>query len=200
LLGLPACTVLELVDPIPAEPPVRCADEAVQAALANNPEVREAEQTIAKARAALQVARADYLPDINMIGGYANQTGATYIQPNISYLGLFGTWTMFEWGKRRDVTHQRKTQIALAEQNLQVTLDKVQLNARKTYNAFEQAREAYQLSGEMVQARKEAEKQATGLAGVQAKAETSRAELEQMKAEIAYRVAHAQLMGLLGME
>jgi outer membrane protein TolC len=200
LLGLPACTVLELVDPIPAELPVRCADNAVQLALAHNPEVREAEQTIAKARAALQVARADYLPDINMIGGYANQTGASYIQPNISYLGLVGTWTMFEWGKRRDISRQRKTQIALAQQNLQVTIDKVQLNARKTYSAFEQAREGYKLAGEMVEARKEAEKKATGLAVVQAKAETSRAELEQMKAEIAYRVAHAQLAAILCME
>jgi hypothetical protein len=31
----------------------------------------------------------------------------------------------------------------------------------------------------------------------QAKAETSRAELEAMKAEIAYRVAHAQLAALI---
>ena len=52
----------------------------------------------------------------------------------------------------------------------------------------------------MVQARKDAENAAAGPAALQAKAETSRAELEQMKAEIAYRVAHAQLMGLLGMD
>ena len=62
---------------------------------------------------------------------------------------------------------------------------------------FEQAREANRLAGEMVQARKEAEKAATGAAALQAKAETAKAELEAMKAEITYRVAHAQLAALV---
>lgn len=200
LLDLPPCTMLELVDPVPGEPPVRCAEEAAQAALANSPEVREAEQTITKARAGLKVARMNYLPDIAVLGGYANQTAASYIQPNIGYFAITGTWSFWEWGKRRNIAQQRQTDIALAQQNLQVTIDKVQSDARKTYGTFAQAREAYQLAGEMVEARKAAEKAAAGPAALQAKAEASRAELEQMKAEIAYRVAHAQLMGLLGME
>ena len=68
-------------------------EDAAQAALANSPEVREASQTIAKAQAALQVARMDYLPDIAVISGYANQTAASYIQPNIGYLGITGSYT-----------------------------------------------------------------------------------------------------------
>jgi outer membrane protein TolC len=200
VLDLPPCTVLELVDPLPAELPVRCADDAVQFALANNPEVREAEQSIAKAEAALKVARMDYLPDVNVLGGYANQTGASYIQQNIGYVGVSASYTLWEWGKRWDVKRQRQALVAVAHQNLQVTVDKVQLEARKAYGSFEQAREAYRLAGEMVQARKGAEKAAVGPAAGQAKAETSRAELEAMKAEIAYRVAHAQLAALIGRE
>ena len=50
----------------------------------------------------------------------------------------------------------------------------------------------------MVQARKDAEKNATGAAALQAKGDTARAELEAMKAEIGYRVAHAQLAALVG--
>jgi outer membrane protein len=188
-----------LVDPIPVEPPVRCADDAVQVALANSPEVRVAEQDIVKARAALRVARLDYVPDVFLFGAYQNQTSVQAIQPNISFFGVSANYTFWEWGKRRNITNQRKTQIALAEQNVQVTMDKVQLETRKAYNSFEQAREAYQLAGAMVQARKEGEKMAEGpAAAMQAKADTARAELEQMKAEITYRVAHAQLMGLLG--
>jgi outer membrane protein TolC len=200
LLDLPPCTRLELVDPIPADPPVHCADDAVQAALANNPEVRAAQQDIAKARAALQVARLDYLPDVLLFGGYQNQTAIQAIQPNISFLGVTANYTFWEWGKRRNITNQRKTQIALAQQNVQVITEKVQLETRKAYNSFEQAREAYRLAGAMVQARKEAEQAAVGPAAIQAKADTARAELDYMKAEIAYRVAHAQLMALICME
>jgi outer membrane protein TolC len=200
LLDLPACTVLELVDPVPPELPVRCAADAAQLALAHNPEVREAEQSVAKAEAALQVARMDYLPDVNVLGGWANQTFANYIEPNIGYFGLAGTYTFWDWGKRRELVRDRHALIAVARQNLAVVTDKVQQDAWKAYNAFEQAREANRLAGELVQARKAAEKAATGAAALQAKADTSKAELEAMKAEIAYRVAHAQLAALICQE
>ncbi len=48
--------MLELVDPVPAVPGVLNVDQAGQMALVCNPEIREAEQTIAKAEAALKVA------------------------------------------------------------------------------------------------------------------------------------------------
>lgn len=110
---------------------------------------------------------------------------------------MTGSYTFFEWGKKRDVKRQRELDIALAHQNVQVVSDKVQLDARKAYVAYDQAREAYRLSGDMVQARKEAEKAVSGAAAMQAKADTSKAELDRMKAEIDYRVAHAKLAGLI---
>lgn len=198
LLDLPPETVLDLVDPIPLDPPVHSAEEAVGLALACSPEVREAEQGLAKAEAAMKMARMAYVPDVNVIGGYANQTGASYIQPNISYLGLTGTYTFFEWGKKNDVKRQRDLDIAMANQNVQVVMDGVRQSTRKAFGGFEQAREEFYLAGEMVQARKEAEKSVTGAAAAQAKTETVKAELENMKAEIAYRVAHAQLTSLIG--
>jgi hypothetical protein len=70
----------------------------------------------------------------------------------------------------------------------------VQSEARKAYGVFAQSLEAYQLAGEMVQARKAAEKGAADLtAAAVAKGATAKAELEYMKAEIDYRVAHAKL-------
>jgi outer membrane protein TolC len=200
LLDLPPCTKLELVDPVPTDLPVRCAEDAAQLALAHNPEVREAEQSITKATAALKAARMEYIPDVNVIGGFANQTLSNAVQPDIGYLGITGSYTFWDWGKRREVKNQRQTEIALAQQNLRVVSDKVQLEARKTFITFEQSREAFRLAGEMVQARKDAEKAAAGKAAVQARADTARAELEAMKAEIAYRVAHAQVEAIIRQE
>jgi outer membrane protein TolC len=197
LLDLPACTTLELVDPLPADLPARCAEDAAQWALAHSPEVREAEQSISKAEAALRAAKMAYIPDVNVIGGFANQTLTNAVQPDIGYLGISGSYTFWDWGKRREVKNQRQTQIALAHQNVRVVSDKVQFEARKTFLAYEQAREGLRLAGEMVQARKDAEKEAKGKASLQAKADTSKAELEAMKADIAYRIAHAQLAAIL---
>jgi outer membrane protein TolC len=197
LLDLPACTELELVDPIPSELSVRCEEEAARLALAHSPEVREAEQSIAKAEAAMKVAKMAYVPDVNVVGGYANQTIANYIQPNIGYLGVTGSWTLFEWGKKRDIKRQRDMDIALAHQSVRVASDKIQLQARKAYSSYEQSREALRIAGEMVQARKDAVKTATPPLATQANADAARAELEYMKAEITYRVAHAQLSALI---
>src|SRR5262249_13333032 len=130
-----------------------------------------------------------------------NQTFANYIQPNIGYVGVTASYTFWDWGKRREVKWQRESLIAVAEQNLRVVMDKAQQDARKAYVEFEQAREAHRLAGDMVQACKDAEKGARTLETVKAtKTATAKAELELMKAEIAYRVAHAKLAGLLGKE
>src|SRR5207248_432511 len=154
LLALPPGTVLELVDPLPPPPAVRSADEAALLAVASSPEVREAEQNIVKATAARQVARMDYLPDVNVIGGYANNAATPTIQPNFGFIGVTASYTFLDWGKRGDVRRQRQTDITLAHQNLQATREKVGLEARKAFGAFEQAAEAYRLAGEMVTARK----------------------------------------------
>ena len=182
---------------MPADLPVHSPEEASQLALACNPEVREAEQSIAQAEAALRVANMAYIPDVNVVGGYANQTSASYIQPNIGYVGLTANYTFWDWGKPRDLKRQRETDIALARQNVQVTIEKVQSEARKAYGTFDQARLASKLAGEIVEARQEAEKAATGVAAFQAKGDTAKAQLEAMKAEISYRVAYADLAGII---
>jgi hypothetical protein len=84
--------------------------------------VREAEQSIGKARTALEVVGMNYLPDVNLLGSWANQTGASYIQPNIGFMGATAIWTLWEWGKRRDLARQRCADIALVQQNVQVTV------------------------------------------------------------------------------
>jgi len=201
LLDIPSCVQVEVEDPLPPQPPVACAEETVQLALACNPEVREAMQLVAKAEAGLQVARMDYLPDVNIIGGWANQTSADYIQPNIGYVGVTASYTFLDWGKRRDIARQRQTQITMGQKNVCATRDKVALEARKTFAEFQRESESLKLAAEVVKARQDAEKEAaTPAAMVAAKGETAKAELDQMKAEIAYRVAHAKLMKTIGQE
>jgi hypothetical protein len=80
----------------------------------------------------------------------------------------------------------------MAHQNVAVTVDKVQSEARKAYIQFQQAQEAFQLAGEMVEARKAVEKAAAGAAMLQAKGDTA-------KAELTFRITHAKLAAAIGM-
>jgi outer membrane protein TolC len=184
---------------MPPAPPVHSADEAASLALACSPQVQEAMATSRKAEGALQVARSEWLPDVNIFGAYFNQTSVPIIQPNFGAFGISATYTFIDWGKRRHVGHQRMFQIAQAQQNIQATIDKVVLEARQAYVAFEQADQALTLASEMVRARRDAEGAAKGPPAIQAaKTATAKAELEQLQAEANYRVAHAKLMEVIG--
>ena len=199
LIGLHAGTILVLEEPMPPAPPVHSADEAARRALSCNPQVREAMATSLKANAALQVARSEFLPDVNIFGSYFNQTAAPIIQPNFGAFGISASYTFVDWGKRRHVKHQREFQIAQARKNIQATIDKVVLEARQAYGGFEQADEAFGLASEMVMARRDAEGTAKLAPAIQAaKAATAKAELEQLHAEANYRVSHAKLMEVIG--
>ncbi len=199
LIGLPAGTILLLEEPMPPAPPVHSADEAASRALSCNPQVREAMAGSMKANAGLQVARSDFLPDVNVFGSYFNQTAAPIIQNNFGAFGISASYTFVDWGKRRHIKHQREIQVSQAQKNIQATIDKVVLEARQAYGSFEQADEALGLAFEMVIARRDAEGTGKQLPVIQAaKAATAKAELEQLHSEANYRVAHAKLMDVIG--
>jgi outer membrane protein TolC len=199
LLDAPTTTQFELVEPPLPAAPVKCADEAVSLALASSPEIREAEQNIAKARAAVCAAKLDYVPSIAVIGGYTNQTGADYIQPNIGYIGVMGTYTFVDWGKRRNTIRERDEFVAMATLKVQQTQDTVRQNALKAFREYEQSQQALKLAGELVPLRAEAQKAAaTPAAKFTAAKDVMTAQVDYLKADLAYRIAHVKLMSLIG--
>jgi outer membrane protein TolC len=199
LVGFPAGTNLVLEEPLPPAPPVNSADEAASRALACNPQIQEAMADRGKAAAALQVARSECLPDINIFGSYFNQTSLNVLPNNFGAFGIVASYTFVDWGKRRHVKHQREYEIAQAQKNIQAKMDEVVLGARQAYGTFEQANEALSLASEMVDARRAAEGTAKDPGAMQAaKAATAKAGLEYLHAEANYRVAHAKLMEVIG--
>jgi outer membrane protein TolC len=201
LLDLPTCTQFDLVEPALPAAPVKCADEAVGLALANSPEVREAESTIDKARAAVRAAKLEYVPSIALFGGYLNQTAADYIQPNIGYIGVMGSYTFFDGGKRRNVIRERDQLVGMATLKMQQTQDTVRQNTLKAFRDYEQSRQALTLAGQLVEVRNLAVKNAADLA---AKLKTGKdaltAQVDYVKADLAHRIAYVKLMSLLGKE
>jgi outer membrane protein TolC len=64
LLGLPLDTKLELDAAVPAEFDQRSREEYVQTAWSQNPQIKAAEDTVAKAQAAVASAKTAYIPDV----------------------------------------------------------------------------------------------------------------------------------------
>jgi outer membrane protein len=205
LLGMPSGTKFELVEPHLPIPTFHSADELVAIAVANSPEVRAAEQDIVKAHAAVAAAKVDYLPNVAVVGGWANQTGMDYVQQNFEYVGVVGSYTFFNWGKRRNTVRERENLVAMATLKVQQTQDEVRQKAEKAYREFEQHRDALKNAEEMVQAREEALKAARTPTAMQnpgplidAANKHGLAQVDLVKAELAYRTSATQLKTLLG--
>jgi outer membrane protein TolC len=205
LLDLPLCTTLDLVEPPLPVVPYRCCDEVIGIALASSPEVREAQQTVLKAEAAVAAGKLDYVPSVALVGGYLHQSAADYIQPNISYVGVVGTYTFIDWGKRRATIHERQDLLAAASLKLHQTQDDVRQKAVKAFREVGESLAALKTAQELVELRKEAEKAATTpealrnpgplLAATKARA---LAEVDAIKADLTYREAYVTLMTLVG--
>jgi outer membrane protein TolC len=205
LLDLPPCTRLELVEPPVPTIPVACADEAVNRALAASPDVREAELNVVRAQAGLAVDKVDRLPNVAIVGGYMNQTAADYIQPNIGFIGVTGSYTFVSWGKRRNTIREAEKTVALANLKVQTTQDEVRKKTLKAFRDLEQAQAGIQTAEHIVALRAEAAKKATTPEAfkdpvplLQAGKKLAEAQVDLVKAELAYRTAHAELMALLG--
>jgi outer membrane protein len=204
LLDVPTCTVLELIEPPFPAPPVRCADEAIDLALAASPELREAAQNIAKAQAATHAAQLDFMPSFVALGGFTNQTAASYIQQNFGYIGVMGSYTFVDWGKRRNIIQEREHLIGMATLKLRQTQDDVRQKTLKAYRGLFECHRALSLAHGLVVLRKEAEGKAhataqTNPAGLlDASKARGTAEVDEVKADLAYRQAHAELLKLIG--
>jgi len=155
LLGLPLDTELELVPPVPERTAVNEA-EAEETALAQNPEIRAAEQMVEKARAARRAARAEYVPEIGAFAQHVYQNGVPLLSRNNGVFGLRMDWTLFEFGKRRARLAERDSQIAQAEQNLERLRNRVRIDVAKAVRKVRRAETQVQAAEALVAAREEA--------------------------------------------
>jgi outer membrane protein TolC len=199
LLDLPLCTHLELVEPALPELPFHCVDDVIAQALANSPELAEDSATIGKAHAAVKAGKLDYVPSVAIVGGYLNQTGMDYVQQNIGYIGVMGSYTFVDWGKRKNTIRERQMLESMASLKLADSEDKIRQNVVKTYREMVENQEALKTATEMAELRKEAEKDAkTPKDMMVAAKDRMTADVDAIKAELAYRQSVVQLMNMLG--
>jgi len=140
LLGLPLATECELTDPDHGNGPSPTATPAAATisveqleseALDNNPAVISARHLVEKARAGVNAAHAEYIPDVTGIAQNIHQNGAPLLPTNTEVIGFQSQWTISEFGKRTGLVHERKSQLAEAEENLQHTENQLRIDIEK---------------------------------------------------------------------
>jgi outer membrane protein TolC len=199
LLGYAIDTELELVPPVTQMEDISL-KEAADKAMAANPEVVEAEQTVAKAHAASKLSKLDYVPDVAVMGGYAYNANAIPALPrDFSFIGIVGSYNVFDFGKREHAIKERNAQVSMAETALELTKAKVAAAVKTSYFEMDRSRQlselAHRLSAAIPLERASYAKDDPEFAASRAKVE-----VEMLQADLDYRQALTQLRTLMGEE
>jgi multidrug efflux pump subunit AcrB/outer membrane protein TolC len=208
LTGLPLDTDVELVAP-EADASDATAGDLVAAALAHNPEVAAAEQTLKKARAGLSAAHAEFIPEVGAFAQYVHQDGVPLLTENNGLLGLKMSWTILDFGKRTGQVRERRAQVEEAEENLRhvenrvrVEIEKEARKVRRAETGLEAARESVEARAEMrrITANQLEAKTVTASALKEAEAQLAEAEAGLFQAEAEQATARAELARTAGQE
>lgn len=207
LLGLPLDTRLTLVEPDLAPAPARVLDEITGAALARNPEVKAAEETVIKARHAISAARAEYIPDLGVGVDYFYQNGVPLMPRNSGVVAARLTWTLFDGGRRSNAVGERQTQLAQAEENARRIRTRLTVDLEKSCRKVERLRDMVRVAEQALAVRREARRLAAdqvelGLATPsvlkEAEAALTQAQTQLLEARVGMKIAEADLDRLLG--
>jgi len=208
LAGLPLETEVELVAPEPATTDGPTGDLEAKA-IEHNPEVAAARELLAKARAGLTAARAEFIPEVGAFAQYVHQDGVPLLTENNGVVGLKMSWTLLDFGKRTGQVHERKAQVAEAEENLRhaenrarVEIEKGLRKVRRTETGLEAARESVAARAEMrrITANQLEAKTVNASSLKEAEAQLAEAEAGLFQAEAERATARAELERTLGEE
>jgi outer membrane protein TolC len=196
LAGLPLETEVELVAPEAESGDVTAGDLEAEA-LQHNPEVAAAHETLAKARAGLTAARAEYIPEIGAFAQYVYQNGVPLLSENNGAVGLKMSWTLVEFGKRSGQVHERQAGVAEAEENLRHAENRVRVEIEKSVRKVRRAETGLEIEKGLRKVRRTETGLEAARESVAARAEMRRITANQVEAKTvnasALKEAEAQL-------
>jgi outer membrane protein TolC len=207
LLGLSLDTKLELDPEVVSDFSTLTKDEYVKAAWDENPEIHSAEEAVAKARAGVAAAKTAYIPDITAFARHSYQDGVPFLVRNFGTVGVNMSYTLWDFGKRRAEVRERATQLAEAEENLELLKQKVSVEVERSYNTLERTKSMVNVAIQVARLRQESERLVTDQAarGVvlvsdvrKASAANYKAKADLLQASLGYLLAHAELERTVG--
>jgi outer membrane protein len=109
-------------------------------ALAQRPEIREAEINLRQAEYDRRIAKADYIPDVGMAFNYASNFNVDVLPRNMTSIGFELKWEPWEWGRRKDVVNQKKITETQAQTQLHEAQSKVLMDVNSRFRKLEESR------------------------------------------------------------
>ena len=158
-LGLPLTTALDLDSNSPEIEPACARETCVAEALASHPVISEARNEVAKANAAVRLAKVDvYVPDVDAFARYSYQNNVPFLARNFGTFGVHFSYDLFDSGRKRGLLRERRSQVLQAKENLARLTDEVELAVQTAYNKLERTDQMRKVSEELLALRTESDR------------------------------------------
>ncbi|MGB9431597.1 MAG: TolC family protein, partial [Candidatus Acidiferrum sp.] len=208
LMGLPLNTAIDL-DPTVGEVQESCPrEECVATAKNSHPEIRAARAEVDKAVAAARLAKTDiWLPDVDAFGRYSYQNNVPFLAHNFGTFGVHFSYDLFDAGHKRDILHERNSQLSEAKENLAKVTDEVELQVQTAYNKLERTQQMLKVSEELLALRHESNRvqQQELLQGAALKSQAATASAQEfdakallLQSQLDYARAHDEFVRAMG--
>ncbi|MGI8769894.1 MAG: TolC family protein [Acidobacteriaceae bacterium] len=115
--------------------------QAAQAkALLIHPQVKEAGLTVEQAEIQRRLAKAQYIPDLNLSFRYISPFGVNFLPQNIAAAGFEFSWDPFDWGARGHQLTQKTLVLEQSKQQLAETRAQILVNLDTQFRSLAEAR------------------------------------------------------------
>jgi len=109
-------------------------------ALAQRPEVREAEFSVRQAEYDRRMAKADFIPEVGVAFNYASNFNVDVLPRNMTSIGFELKWEPWDWGRRKDIVNQKKVTETQAHTQLLDTQSRVLIDVNSRFRKLEESR------------------------------------------------------------
>jgi outer membrane protein TolC len=113
---------------------------AQEKALAQRPEIRQAELNAQRAGYDRRIAKADYIPEVGVAFNYLSPFNVEVLPKNVASIGLELKWEPWDWGRRKDVIGQKAITETQAQMQLRDTQSKVLMDVNSRFRKLEESR------------------------------------------------------------
>jgi outer membrane protein len=215
LLREPIDTLFEVKDILSTEPYERSYKATREIALQQRPELQEANKNVTIAEKEITLAQSDYYPDITLSANYfrrgdePNVDGSDNVDRENWDIVAGATWTLFEWGKTRYATNQRRARLRQAKETLEQVKDLIMLEVKTGYLTLQAAGKGIRVAEKQVESAEEnfrisqeryKEQVATATEVLDAQTRLTEARANYTDALVIFALARANLVRSMGLE
>ena len=142
LLGREIKTKFHTAAVAPVTPAEENLELAETRALEQNPKVAEAAIEVRQATNARQIAKSQYIPDLNLSIQYSSPFGYDFVPTNVANAGFEFRWEPFDWGRRKHDVNEKTINVEQSKLKLTSTKSQILIDVGDKFRSLQEARAA----------------------------------------------------------